>query len=100
MMKSILQDDESRCIICGEPAQWDDPLDWHHVFSGALRRKSERLGLVVKLHHSKCHIFGPESVHKCAELSQELKRKAQQACMEQYGWTEEQFRQEFYKTYL
>ena len=99
-MKSILQEDESRCFICGEPAQWDDPLDLHHVFGGALRRKSERLGLEVKLHHSKCHIFGRESVHKCAELSNELKRKAQQRCMEHYGWTEEQFRAEFYKSYL
>ena len=99
-MKSILQGDPDRCFLCGGPATGDDPLDIHHVWGGALRRKSEKLGLTVRLHHSRCHIFGPESVHQCAEVSQELKRFAQKACMEAYGWTEEQFRDEFYKSYL
>lgn len=99
-MKSILQEDQSRCYLCGGPATGEDPLDIHHVFPGPLRRKSEKLGLVVRLHHSKCHIFGAESVHQCAEVSKELKALAQKRCMEAYGWTMEQWMNEFYKNYL
>lgn len=99
-MKSILQEDQTRCYLCGGPATADDPLDLHHVFPGPLRRKSEKLGLVVRLHHSRCHIFGPESVHQCAEVSRALKALAQKRCMEVYGWTMEQWMDEFYKNYL
>ena len=99
-MKSILQQDESRCYLCGEAPRFDDPLDLHHVFPGPLRRKSEKLGLVVRLHHSRCHIFGPESVHRCGEVSRSLKAMAQRRCMEAYGWNMEKWMDEFYKNYL
>ena len=98
--KSILQEDPDRCFLCGGAGSWEDPLDTHHVFGGALRDKSQRLGLVVRLHHHRCHIFGPEAVHRCGELSRALKARAQKVLEEKYGLSREQFLEEFYKNYL
>ena len=55
-MKSILQEDTAKCFIC-EENPCGDPLDKHHIFGGALRKKSEQYGLFVYLHHARCHIF-------------------------------------------
>ena len=99
-MNSILQSDKTRCYLCGKPATYADPLDKHHVFGGARRNKSEKYCLTVYLHHSNCHIFGDYSVHQCAKIDRALKAKTQQKAMEHYGWTVEQFRQEFGKNYL
>lgn len=98
-MKSILQDDESRCWLCGRPAN-GDPLDWHHVFGGAYRKKSEKYGLKVKLHHNVCHIFGDKAVHQCAERNREMQKKAQIVAMATYGWSEDEFRRMFGRSYL
>lgn len=98
-MKSILQDDPEVCYLCGLPA-CGDPLDWHHVFGGALRKKSEKYGLKVRLHHRECHIFGLESAHQSGRTAELLHRSAQEAAMREYGWTVEDFRREFYKNYL
>lgn len=100
MAKSIIQTDKTRCFLCGEPATWADPLDKHHIFGGALRKKSEHYGLTVWLHHSKCHIFGSEAVHNDAEVCRDLQTQAQKAAMKKYGWSEEEFRAEFGKSYL
>lgn len=93
-----MQTDKERCYLCGG-YPCGDPLDKHHIIGGALRNKSERYGLFVYLHHNKCHIFGKESVHQNAGISRALKIKAQRAAMIRYGWTEEDFRKEFYKSY-
>lgn len=98
-MKSILQDDSEVCYLCGLPA-CGDPLDWHHIFGGALRKKSEKYGLKVRLHHAKCHIFGPESAHGSGRTAELLHKAAQEAAMREYGWTVEDFRWVFYKNYL
>ncbi len=98
-MRSILQEDEDVCFLCGLPAG-GDPLDWHHVFGGALRKKSERYGLKVKLHHNRCHIFGPGAAHQSGETAEFLHKAGQKAAMREYGWTVEDFRREFYKNYL
>lgn len=100
MAKSIIQTDEGRCYLCGRPAAYNDPLDKHHVFGGALRKKSEKYGLTVPLHHFACHIFGPQAVHVNVHNAEALKMAAQRAAMERYGWTVEDFRREFYKNYL
>ena len=100
MSKSIMQTDKSRCYLCGDPANYNDPLDKHHVFGGANRRKSERYGLTVYLHHSNCHIFGDFSVHQSAEVKRSIQKTAQQKAMEKYGWSEDDFRREFGKSYL
>ncbi len=77
-----------------------DKLDWHHIFGGALRKKSEQYGLKVKLHHNRCHIFGPGSAHQSGETAEFLHKAGQEAAMREYGWTVEDFRREFYKNYL
>lgn len=100
MANSILQFNTTRCHLCGGPAEPFDPLDKHHVFGGALRKKSELLGLTVYLHHNKCHIFGEKAVHKNAAKNRQLKEEAQRAAMNYYGWSVEDFRREFYKSYI
>lgn len=77
-----------------------EPLDCHHVFGGALRNKSEKYGLKVYLHHSKCHIFGEDSVHRNAKVDRAIKKIAQKRAMKRYGWTTEQFIEIFEKNYL
>lgn len=99
MNKSIMQPSPGTCYLCGRP-RGQDPLDKHHVFGGGLRKKSEKYGLFVWLHHHSCHIFGPESAHQSKETADRLHKDGQKAAMERYGWTEEDFRREFYKNYL
>ena len=77
-----------------------EPLDEHHVFGGSNRKLSEKYGLKVYLHHSKCHIFGKGSVHQNAEVGNMVKKVAQQRAMQHYGWSEDDFRQIFGKSYL
>ena len=98
-MQSIIQDDKTRCYICGR-SENGDPLDKHHVFGGAMRSKSEKYGLTVYLHHTQCHIFGANSVHKNAEINNALKAKVQAKAMKYYGWSVDDFRNKFYKNYL
>lgn len=95
---SILQTGEGcfLCRCCGGL----DPLDRHEVFGGANRAKSKRLGLWVNLCHHRCHIFGSEAVHRSADTALGLKRAAQRAAMAHYGWTEDDFRLQFDKSYL
>lgn len=95
-MKSILQEDPHTCYLCGRRGG----LDKHHVFGGALRKKSERYGLFVWLCHESCHIFGPNSAHGNGDTARMLHERAQRAAMERFGWSREEFREKFYKNYL
>lgn len=99
MAKSILQTDTAHCFLCGMNANLE-PLDMHHIFNKADKKKSEKYGLVVYLHHGKCHIFGKDSVHQNAEVNNELKAQAQKKAMEHYGWSVDDFRNIFGKNYL
>lgn len=81
--QSILHDGEC-CYLCGRNG-CGDPLDWHHIFGGANRKFSEKYRLKVRLCHSRCHVFGPESVHGNPDLNDELQAKAQEAWEETYG---------------
>lgn len=99
MMESIVQFDTDVCFLCGLPENGDH-LDKHHCFGGALRKKSEKLGLFVYLHHSECHIFGNCSAHQCGDTTDMIHKAAQKAAMQQYGWSIDDFRREFYKNYL
>ena len=94
-MESILQKDDTKCLIC-HSMRW---LEWHHVFGGALRSKSERLGLKVRLCHF-CHNEPPNGVHQNKEIRHKLQSYAQKKAMKHYGWSEEDFRREFYKSYI
>lgn len=84
-----------RCFLCGACG----PVERHHIFGGALRRKSERYGLVVTLCHS-CHNEPPDGAHHNAGVMQLLHEYGQQKAMRENGWSVEDFRREFYKNYL
>lgn len=99
MAKSIMQSRDKRCYFCGRTGL-ADPLDSHHIYGGPNRNNSEKYGLKVYLCHHQCHIFGPRSVHQCAEVNNELKAIAQQYAMDYYGWTVDDFRRIFGKNYL
>ena len=94
-MHSIIQEDTDRCFIC-HSRHW---LEYHHVFGASCRKKSDRLGLVVRLCHY-CHNEPPNGVHHNREARSELQAYAQQKAMEQYGWSIEDFIKEFGKNYL
>lgn len=94
-MDSIIQKHTDRCFICGAPRG----LEWHHVFGGAMRDKSEKYGLKVRLCHY-CHNEPPNGVHQNKDHRLKLQAYAQGKAMEYYGWTVEDFRKEFYKSYV
>lgn len=98
-MESIIQEDKTHCFICGMNRNLE-PLDCHHVFGASNRKKSEKYGLKVYIHHNKCHIFGKVSVHRNAELDRALKAKAQKIAMAHFGWTTEEFIKIFGKNYI
>ena len=100
MKKSIMQTDMSRCYLCGGRAEYYDPLDEHHVFEGALKTKSEKYGLLVRLHHNKCHIFGDEAIHRNAKNNRALKAKAQKTAMEHYNLSVDEWISIFYKNFI
>lgn len=97
MAESILQKGDC-CYICGRTGP--ERLDKHHIFGGANRNLSEKYGLTVKLCHCSCHIFGEYSVHTNAAINHFLQAKAQRRAMKVYGWTEDEFRKIFGKSYL
>ena len=94
-MDSIIQKDTSRCFIC-HSRQW---LEWHHIFGAALKKKSEKYKLMVRLCHY-CHNEPPNGVHQNREIRRKLQAFSQKKAMEHYGWDEERFIKEFYKNYL
>ena len=87
------------CFLCGRNGA-SDPLDKHHIFGGAYRKKSERYGLTVYLCHCGCHLYGPEAAHNCRETMDRLHKHGQRMAMERYGWSVEEFRVRFGKNYL
>lgn len=84
-----------RCYLCGRTAN----IERHHVFNGALRKKSDRYGYVVDLCHW-CHNEPPDGVHFNQELDNQLKAHFQEIAMEENGWTKQDFIREFGKNYL
>lgn len=87
------------CFLCGANGS-ADPLDRHHIFGGANRKKSEKYGLVVYLCHHQCHIFGRYSVHQNAAVMERLHKWGQAKAMREQGWTEADFLREFGRNYL
>ena len=97
-MKSIIQEEKTRCYICGKNANADYfGLDEHHVFFGYNRKKSEKYGLKVYLCHNSCHLYG---VHKYADLNRKVQREVQVKAMKHYGWDMDTWRSIFGRNYL
>lgn len=87
------------CFLCGKNGS-SDPLDKHHIFGGANRKKSERFGLTVDLCHHECHIFGKHAVHNDANVMQRLHEYGQRKAMSENGWSIDDFIREFGRNYL
>lgn len=77
-----------------------DHLDRHHVFGGPNRKKSEKYGAVVLLHHNKCHIFGPQAVHNNIGNNRWIQRRMQRTIMRREGWDMDRWIREFGRNYL
>lgn len=87
------------CFLCGRSESAYNRMEVHHLFGGANRKKSDRLGLVVPLCHG-CHNEPPYGVHFNKETMQMLHEYGQRKAMEENGWTTEDFIREFGKNYL
>lgn len=75
------------------------PLELHHIFNGAYKKKSERYGAMIYLCHA-CHNEPPDGVHHNAIRMHELKAREQKRIMTEYGFTIEEFICEFGKNYI
>ena len=78
------------CEICGQRA-----TETHHIFNGALRKKSEKYGATIRICRN-CH----DKIHKDSKLRESLKADYQKKIMAEQGWDADEFREEFYKNYL
>lgn len=87
------------CWLCGKNGM-GEPLDKHHIFGGANRKKSEKYGLTVYLCHGSCHLSGARAVHNCRATMDALHEYGQRMAMERQGWSRAEFAAEFGKNYL
>lgn len=87
--KSVMQADPNVCFYCSNYGTHDT----HHVFNGAFRKKSEKDGFVVRLHHS-CHMY----IHEHPGAAIDMKRKAQEIYERTH--TREEFMERYEKSYL
>lgn len=55
---------------------------------------------MVLLCHARCHLYGKEAVHNNIKTMLKLRRYAQIKAMAEQGWTEDEFRRQFGKSYL
>lgn len=84
----------SYCEICDRYGE----VHRHHVFPGTLRSASERYDATAML-CVECH-EGAHGVHRNRELAEELKARTQKRVMRREGWTMEQWRLVFGKSYI
>lgn len=92
--KSIVQDDMSKCYICGTTQN----LHTHEIFFGnSDRKKSIQYGLYVRLcgyHHNQSN----DGVHFNKDLNRFFKRLGQIKFEKKYG--HDKFMEVFHKNYL
>ncbi len=82
-----------KCYFCGRT----DWIETHHIFGGALRKKSDRYGFVINLCHW-CHNEPPDGVHFNRKNNLILKRMAQRKFEETHS--RDEFRRVFGKSYI
>lgn len=92
---NLMCSEKGVCFLCGAHGQ----TELHHIFGGAYRKKSDKLGLTVYLCHF-CHNEPPYGVHHDVNAMRALKAAGQKAAMQQFGWSREDFIREFGKNYL
>lgn len=94
---SIITDDLEHCIECGRTN-----INKHEIFYGEKNRElSKKYGLVIPLceayHHNQ---YQSKGIHFDAELCKKWHIKGQEAFMEHYNKTADEFRQIFGKNYI
>ena len=99
MKKILMMRIPRECWLCGRNGN-GEPLELHHIFGGANRRKSEHYGACVYLCANRCHRNGPEAVHRNAETNRRLHEWGQEKLMRENGWSIEDFRRVFGKSYV
>lgn len=92
-LKSVFTDDMDHCIFTGNA-----PVERHHIFGGANRKRSEKYGFVVPLRPD-LHPNGVFAGKDAKEVDLKLKTMAQEYYEAHYG-TRNDFRKEFGKSYL
>lgn len=89
---SLLRRTENTCFLCGS----NGFLQRHEIFHGtALREKSKKYGLWVTLCPD-CHRLA----HSDRAIAKGLKVTAEVEALEYYGWTVDEFRQRFGKSWI
>jgi hypothetical protein len=81
-----------RCYMCGRTGV----LQRHEIYGSAYRDKSKALGLWVLLCPA-CH-YDLHHVH--AEQKMWLREHGQKRAVQRYGWSENEFRERFGRSYL
>ena len=91
MAESIMASTKDECFICHRRIQTEE----HHIFEGANRSALEAWGLKIPVCRM-CH----NKIHHNPKQYAYLKASAQAKAMYIYGWTEDDFRAYFRKSYL
>lgn len=92
-LTSVFTDDMDHCIFTGRA-----PVERHHIFGAANRKRSEDYGFVVPL-APELHPNGVFAGADAMAIDMALKRKAQKYYEEHYG-SRQGFIQEFGKSYI
>ena len=90
---SVFTDDMDSCMFTG-----NSPVERHHVFGGANRKRSEKYGFVAPLRPD-LHPNGVFAGQSAKLVDIRLKKMSQEYYEEHYG-TREEFIKEFGKNYL
>lgn len=87
-----------KCFLCGKTETDYNHLEKHHIFQGANRALSEKYGIIVLL-CADCH-RGDYSAHQSGEVAQFLHEYGQRKAMQEQGWTVDEFREIFGRSYI
>lgn len=97
MAKSIMVTDKHHCFLHDEHC--GGRIELHHIFPGANRKASDRYGMTVYLCHNH-HNEPPYGVHFNKEQMKVLQIAGQRRLMAVRGWTVDEFRKHFRKSYI
>lgn len=91
--KSIMQDDLSRCYLCG---RYGGDLVRHEPIHGKNRKNSKAYGMWVNICPIPCHNLA----HCDIDTDRMLKQRAQVAAQATYQWTTQEFIEVFGRNYF
>lgn len=80
-----------KCYLCGKYGR----TEVHHIFEGRNRKNSDKYGATISICRN-CH----EAIHHHPAEWMWLKKQWQVILMDRNGWTEDEFREVFRRSYL